>query len=137
MLRFVNWSCTAQKNCWGIHFMRSLPERAEGFKQLIDEVRLTGQPREIKEHAFSNAGNGQYTSGYMQVSYRPYEEADGQVSGVVIRCQDITEQMRSKAILEHALEQVRLAKKAAALGLFDVDLKQNLLEWDTRCRTLL
>ncbi len=38
--------------------------------------------------------------------------------------------------LEEAYEQIRLSKEAAALGMFDMDLKLGTMEWDTRCREL-
>lgn len=50
--------------------------------------------------------------------------------------QDITEQIISRTALEGAYEQARLAKEAAQLGTFDLDLVKGTMEWDDRCRLL-
>lgn len=113
-----------------------LGDRAKSYRSLIDEVRNSGLPRKIKEHAFESRRNGELMSGYLQISYQPYLEPNGSVTGVIIRCQDITEHVETKIGLERALEQIRLSKEAAQLGLFDFDLKRNILEWDSRCRIL-
>lgn len=50
--------------------------------------------------------------------------------------QDISEQIVSRRALEAAYEQARLAKQAAQLGTFDMDLLKGTMEWDDRCRLL-
>jgi len=49
---------------------------------------------------------------------------------------DITEQIISRRALEAAYEKARLAKEAAQLGTFDLDLVNGTMEWDGRCRLL-
>ncbi|MBW4891534.1 PAS domain-containing protein [Mucilaginibacter sp. HMF5004] len=50
--------------------------------------------------------------------------------------QDITEEKRGRQELERLYQQEKLSKEAAQLGTFDLDLVENVLEWDERCRTL-
>ena len=50
--------------------------------------------------------------------------------------QDISEQIISRRKLEDAYEKARLAKEAAQLGTFDLDLVKGTMEWDDRCRLL-
>jgi two-component system sensor histidine kinase VicK len=50
--------------------------------------------------------------------------------------QDITEEQKKIKELERVYEQANLSKEAAQLGTFDMDLIENTLEWDERCRTL-
>jgi len=50
--------------------------------------------------------------------------------------QDISEQIVSRRALEAAYEKARLAKEAAQLGTFDLDLVNDTMEWDDRCRLL-
>jgi len=50
--------------------------------------------------------------------------------------QDITEQIISRRALEAAYENARLAKEAAQLGTFDLDLVKGTMDWDDRCRLL-
>ena len=49
---------------------------------------------------------------------------------------DVTEQVRARQELDQAYEQTRLAKQAAQLGMFDMNLLEGTLEWDERCRML-
>lgn len=54
-------------------------------------------------------------------------------TGVVM---DITEQVESRNFLESAYDQLRLAKEAAQLGFFDLDVTKDTLVWDARCREI-
>jgi len=49
---------------------------------------------------------------------------------------DISDQINSRLDLERAYEQGRLARQAAQLGTFDMDLINDTMEWDERCRLL-
>jgi len=54
-------------------------------------------------------------------------------TGVVM---EITEQVEAQNSLKSAYEQLRLSKEAAHLGFFDLDLVQETMVWDERCREL-
>lgn len=49
---------------------------------------------------------------------------------------EVTGYITAKNELAKAYEQVRLSKEAAELGTFDMDIKNGVMEWDSRCRQL-
>ncbi|MDF2191219.1 PAS domain-containing protein [Paraflavitalea sp. CAU 1676] len=73
----------------------------------------------------------------------PRFNMDATFAGYISACVDITdrksietEKEKATAELERALEQARLAKEAADLGTFDLDLLAGTMVWDKRCRIL-
>ena len=59
--------------------------------------------------------------------YQPYKEADGEITGVMVLCQEVTELVNAKLNTEEAEERARLAVEAAALGTFDLNLQTDAL----------
>jgi PAS domain S-box-containing protein len=56
--------------------------------------------------------------------------ADGRVSRVLGTAQDVTDLERVKQQLERAWERIRLAADAAALGIWDWNIRDDVLVWD-------
>ncbi len=79
--------------------------------------------------------NGKQLQGYYNISYRPFFE-NGVVTGVLQSALDVTEQVNSRKKLEEAEDTLKLSLMAARLGTFDLDLENNFLNWDDRCRIL-
>jgi two-component system sensor histidine kinase VicK len=113
-----------------------IPEVENVFRPVIDNVRETGKPLYLFEQPYKVFKDGRTIEGYLNLSYQPYKEKDGTITGVIVLCQDVAEQVRSKQELLRLYEQLRLSKEAAQLGTFDMDLKQGTMHWDTRCREL-
>ena len=63
-------------------------------------------------------------------------DAEGRAARMVGVTSDITKKKIATQELEDAYEQTRLAKQAAELGTFDMDLLKGHLDWDERCRFL-
>jgi PAS domain-containing protein len=49
---------------------------------------------------------------------------------------DVTERRRAEAALRESEGRLRLAKTAARLGIYDVDISSGLIQWDDRAREL-
>jgi PAS domain S-box-containing protein len=78
-----------------------IPELADEFKPLLDNVRLTGEPLLLHDHPYSIEHKGRKIDGFLNVIYQPYREDDGTITGVMALCQDVTAQVQSK---KNALE---------------------------------
>ena len=113
-----------------------IPEAAPHFKPIIDQVWQIGEPIFFDEHPYFYYNGDIKANGFLNLIYQPYKEADGRITGVMVLCQDVTEQVNSRKKIETALEQLRLSKEAAQLGTFDLNLETGTMEWDERCRTL-
>ena len=113
-----------------------IPEAEEEYLPIIEKVRMTGQPAHFYQHPYIPYKGGNTLSGYLDIVYQPYKEMPDKITGVMILCQDVTEQVNARRATETTLDQLRLSKEAAQLGLFDMDLEKGTMEWDKRCRTL-
>ncbi|WP_374950763.1 ATP-binding protein [Mucilaginibacter sp.] len=113
-----------------------LPEAGHDFRPILESVLSSGEPLYLFEHPYFYHLNQEKKDGYLNLVYQPYRDQDGMVKGVMVLCQDVTDQVTAKTVLETSLEQIRLSKEAAKLGTFDLDLIKGTMEWDQRCRVL-
>jgi len=94
-----------------------------GFEQLIDKVRITGEPFKGQGLAAPIYRNGKVETVYLDFVYEPFREDDGTISGVIAVATEVTEQIYAKQQLEEAEERARLAVDAVGLGTFDLNLE--------------
>jgi len=103
---------------------------------LLKRVYATGKPHSGYEIKGVVHRNGKAREGYFDAIYQPLKTSDGIVTGLMAVITDVTDQVRARQELDRAYEQTRLAKQAAQLGMFDMNLLEGTMEWDERCRTL-
>ncbi|OKS89688.1 PAS domain-containing protein [Mucilaginibacter polytrichastri] len=120
----------------GHNLFEIIPEAERDFRPIIEDVRLKAETRYLFDVPYHVYNNGEKLEGYLNLVYQPYHENDQSVTGVIIICQEVTEQVQAKINLQSAYEQLRLSKEAAQLGFFDMDLNRGTMEWDARCREL-
>lgn len=85
-----------------------IPEAASYFKPIIDQVLLSGEAVYLYDTPYSVNVNNEEVQGYLNVVYQPYREQGGDITGVMILCQDVTEQVRAKHELQDSEERFRL-----------------------------
>ncbi|SFC26694.1 PAS domain S-box-containing protein [Parapedobacter composti] len=114
-----------------------LPDaRDQGLEQWVDHVYNTGETYQAYERPITLLRNGQIEVVYLSFVYQAYRDPHGTIIGVIAITTDVSAQVKAKIEVERAYEQSRLAKEAAQLGMFDLDIKSGKLEWDERCREL-
>lgn len=94
-----------------------------------------GQKWQGQEQVICLVKEGQEVYGYYNVTYQPFIE-NGHIAGVLHFAIDVTEQVLARKKLEKTEDTLKLSLLAANLGTFDLDLENNVLTWDERCRTL-
>ncbi|MBK1441390.1 PAS domain S-box protein [Parapedobacter sp. ISTM3] len=115
----------------------ALPEiMGQGLEQWIDHAYRTGETYQAYEQPIMLLRDGQIDTVYQNLVYQAYRDGDGAITGVIAIATDVSAQVKAKFEAERAYEQFRLAKEAAQLGMFDLDVKSGKLEWDERCRAL-
>jgi two-component system, OmpR family, sensor histidine kinase VicK len=72
----------------------------------------------------------------ISLSNSPIKDSTGNIMGISKIARDITGKKYAEQAMIESGERLRLALKAADLGTFDVDIVNDTLEWDTRCREL-
>jgi PAS domain S-box-containing protein len=86
-----------------------LPEIAgQGFDQLLDQVRTTGEPYRGYSVPSHIQRNGQLETVYWDFVYVPMYEADGTAYGVLTVAMEVTEQVLARQLLEEKERQTTL-----------------------------
>ena len=88
------------------------------IKAKIDQCLAGETIRYEQWFDFKKAG-----SRFINVTYSPFFELDGSISGVVVTSRDETEYQAAEASLRDSEERLRLALIAANQGLYDLDLR--------------
>ncbi len=98
-----------------------IPGAEAVFRPILEGVLRTGNPLYLYDQPYrvQNA-QGEEISGLLNVTYQPYREEDGTITGVVAICQDITEQHKAADDLRQSETKLRsiIATAPVAMGLF-------------------
>ena len=72
----------------------------------------------------------------ISLSISAIKNTDGSILGFSLIGRDISVQKQNERTISQNEEHLRLATEAAELGIFDMDLENNVMNWDKRCRQL-
>lgn len=89
-----------------------IPETEEVFRPIIDGVRLSGKARYLYDQPFSLFKNGELINIFLNVIYQPYREQDKGVTGVMVLCQEVTEQVKAKQHIQASEQRFRFMLNA-------------------------
>lgn len=121
----------------GKRYAELLPELDhQGVYEQLNHVYRTGIPFNARNQRIDLLRDGKMHTYYFNYSFTPLLDRSGQVYGVMNTAADVTDLAQAKQELENAYEQSRLAKEAAQLGTFDMNMLTGELSWDNRCRAL-
>jgi PAS domain S-box-containing protein len=73
-----------------------IPEAEEAFRTLIEPVMKNAEPAYRYERPYLVYKGEKKIEGYLNLTYQPYREPDGRVSGVMVLCQDVTAQVKAR-----------------------------------------
>ena len=114
-----------------------IPEAEEPFRPMLDTVRLTGKPfyHYGQPYLVHNAAD-EAVSGFLDLVGQPYKEHDGTITGVIVLCQDVTEQNKAEQALGTSENLFRNVTSSSPTGLWLSDqtggftyLNSTLVEW--------
>ena len=120
----------------GKNLFTVVPETEKVFRPMIDSVRKTGKPIFLYDQPFFVFVNGEKKEGYLNIVYQPYREHDGSIIGVMVLCQDVTEQVNDKKKIIEAEAKARLAIDSADLGSYEIDLVTNEMKTSERFKKI-
>jgi PAS domain S-box-containing protein len=115
----------------------ALPEaRDQGLEKLLWDVFYKGVTHKFDEHPVELFRNGNYETTYLNFVYQPYKDGQGNILGVLVIANEVTEQVRSKKRIEENREELQMALAVAELGTYRVDLvndkafySQRIMDW--------
>ena len=111
----------SRQQVMGKPLFEALPEaRGQGYEALLQGVYTTGERFVAHELPVTLERNGGLETTYIDFVYDPYYEADGTISGVMVLCVEITQQVLARKAIEESEARFRSIVEQApmAIGLF-------------------
>jgi PAS domain S-box-containing protein len=100
-----------------------LPEvKGEGYEQILQQVYRTGIEYEAREQRASLPRNGRVETVYVNFTYTPIRNGEGQVTDILAMAYEVSEEIRSRKILKENEERLNLAVENAEAGVYDTNL---------------
>jgi PAS domain S-box-containing protein len=84
-----------------------IPDAKEYYLPLLEKVRQTGDPIYLNDSPYSVVTKGEKIEGFLHVVYQPYRDIAGNILGVMVIVQDVTESVLSKQKLQENEERFR------------------------------
>jgi PAS domain S-box-containing protein len=84
-----------------------IPETEDHFRPIIDGVRQSGEPLFLYDHPQYSLLDGKRRTGFLDLVYQPYKESDGRITGVMVLCHDVTEQVITRRQAEASAKRFR------------------------------
>ena len=101
----------------GKPLFEALPELAgQGFEYLLDQVFVTGEPFIAREVQVELVRNGQLEAIYVDLTYQPRREPNGEISGILVVVTDVTQQVLSRRKIEDSEKILRDMVLNAPIG---------------------
>jgi PAS domain S-box-containing protein len=101
--------------------------KGQGFQQLVDTVRRTGERLVAQESPITLQRNGKLDHAFIKFVYEPLREADGSVSGIMVLADEITEQVLARKAIEESEKKFRLLTNAMPQKITNADADGNVL----------
>lgn len=119
----------------GKPLLEALPELAgQGFDKLLRDVIETGTPYLSKEQSVNIVRNEQLQTIYVDLTYQPQRDLDGNISGVLVVATDLTRQVLTRQKIKQAEMSLRGAVELAQLGTYEIDLTTGILTYSDRLK---
>jgi PAS domain S-box-containing protein len=118
----------------GQHGVDCWPEIWPVIKPLIDQVLAGGESTWSENQLIPIYRNNTLEDVYWTFSYSKVRDDDGNIAGVLVTCNETTEEVRAFNSLKHAKRELELAIEAAKLGTWDLNPKTNKFIGNTRLK---
>lgn len=113
-------------NIIGYSHYEVFPEISDYWKAL-HQACLRGETVKSEGERFVRADGSEQWVKYVIC---PWYEVGGEVGGIIMHTSDITEQRKSVEELMHTKERLQMATEASKVGIWDWDIKNDILYWD-------
>jgi len=101
------------------------PEVAD-FNDNVMKVGLSGSTLAYRDQELTLYRNGRPEQVWMNLDYSPIPDESGKPAGVMAIVIETTERVRADAALRQSEERLRFATQNAEVGLWDIDLEENI-----------
>ncbi|EHQ28826.1 PAS domain S-box protein [Mucilaginibacter paludis] len=121
----------------GMPIAEALPElEQQPFFDLLKHVYQSGETYQTKESKADLLHNGKMIPFYFDFTYKAIPGSDGQTAYIFHTAVDITKQVEARHKLAETEEWLTLSLSSADIGTWDLDVVNDTVRWDERCREL-
>lgn len=114
-----------------------MPKAAsQGFIEILNGVRESGQPYSLNEHRTVIERNGREDTAWLNIVYQPLKELDGTVDRIMIMVTDVTEQVltrykkeEAEALVSKTMSHLELSISIGHIGTWHWDIKNDIVVW--------
>lgn len=96
-----------------------VPEAADSYAPIMQEVIRSGVAFSAKEADVTLARNGMLEHVFVDFTYEPVCDTNGNVSAVMVLGIDVSEKVNARRAIEEVEERIRLAIEAADIGTYE------------------
>lgn len=140
----IQWANDSMIRLWGKSpsvigstVRQALPElEGQPFHDLLKRVYEEGVMYEGKEDRADLVVDGRLQTFYFNFSYKPLRDSTGKVYSILNMAVNVTEQVIAKQKLAESESRLRIAAASGELGMWDLDVSTNKMNWDTVARQL-
>ncbi|GAB3036278.1 PAS domain-containing sensor histidine kinase [Spirosoma pulveris] len=93
----------------GKSLFESIPEIEAVFGPIMEQVRQTGEPLHLYGYPYHVRTKEGLKEIFLNLTYQPYREEDGTITGVMVLCDDVTEQVMARRKVEESRAQLALS----------------------------
>lgn len=118
----------------GMKIRDAIPEvTGQGYFEMLDAVYTEGKEFHLPETKGTMINDrGEPEDYYFNITYLPWKDVDGKIQGVLQFTFDVTEQAKTRKIIEEAEYNLQTAVDLADLGTWHVDLQTNFVKYSPR-----
>lgn len=113
----------------------AVPEAADAYAPVMNEVIETGIPFFGKEHELVLIRNGVDEQVFVDFVYEPMRNDDG-VYAIMVLAIEVSDKVLARRSIEEIEERIRLAVEAAEIGTFDLDYVTGVMRSSDRFNTI-
>jgi PAS domain S-box-containing protein len=113
----------------------AIPEAAEAYAPIMNNVITTGEAFIAKEHELELIRNGIPEIVFVDFVYEPMLN-DNEVQSIMVLGIEVTDKVIARRSIEDVEERIRLAVEAAEIGTFDLDLISGIMLTSERFDTI-
>lgn len=115
-----------------------IPEAEKDLRPVLETVRLSQAPLYRYGEPYFVHTKAKKIGGFLDLVYQPYRESsDGTISGVMILCHDVTDQVKKRKKTEAEEAKARLAIESAELGTYEMNLRTQEIKTSERFNAIL
>jgi PAS domain S-box-containing protein len=131
--RYLELVGKTRKQVDGLSIWEGVPEAAEAYGPLMQDVIFSRESYSAKEAEVALIRNGVSEQVFMDFTYEPVVDLNGQVAAIMVVGIDVSEKVNTRKAIEEVEERIRLAIDAADIGTYEYRYDNDLLLTSELC----